>query len=149
MKDFGSPAFSDFRYWMDLWDHSQQDMDRYSKVEALLDGQQFILFFKKGDTLYGSTEESRLIFAKLKNPDEDACPEWRKEANFLAIDLAEALKGNRVQHVFNAKDIKKIKILPRENMEKLLVKRMSTKKALKAKEPEHGRGVGEISVDEE
>lgn len=94
--------------------------EKKSKIKSLIDGQGLIMFFKKGDKLFGAPEESRIIFAKLKNPsDEDIGGE--DEANFAAYDLARALGGDSIENLFSAKDMSGINIMDRDSMEKQLM----------------------------
>jgi hypothetical protein len=110
------PAFSSFRELLTTWDESADLM----KVKSLIDVNKLMLFFKKDGKIYGASENSRLIFARMKNPDDDTDEDWAKEADFSAFDLAEALKGNRVQSVFSYKDLDSINILDQEKVEKIL-----------------------------
>lgn len=112
------------------WIISEED-----KVKMLLDGQNILFFFLKDNIPYGGPEESRLIFAKIKNPAEDK--KWAKEASFIAINLADALQGKKTQAIFSQKDIKNIKIISRENVEEILAKKLATNplKAKKEEEP--------------
>jgi hypothetical protein len=106
-----SPAFSSFRELIDKWNEAQEK----EKIEKLADEENICFFFVKDDTVYGGTEESRLIFAKMKNPDADEGKKWIKDANFTGLDLAKTLKGEKSQKLFARNDIKSIKIISRED----------------------------------
>lgn len=116
-----SPAFSNFRQWMDLWDEQEGIM----KVKSILENNGLVLFFQKGKEIYGAPESSRVTFAKMKNPeDEEDMPDgWEDEANFAAFDLLKALMGQRIQVIFNKKDMNGLKILDQDAVEKLLSKK--------------------------
>ena len=60
-----SPAFSSFRSLMDQWDEHL----KLEKIKDIIDGN-LVLFFSKDDEFFGCPEESRLVFAKIKNPEE-------------------------------------------------------------------------------
>ena len=69
-----------------------------------------MLFFEKDKTIFGAPEESRLVFARMKNPEkgDDA---WAKSANFIGLDLNKAVSGEKSQNVFSAADLKKIRVI--------------------------------------
>jgi hypothetical protein len=105
-----------FKVWLEDKE-SKQD-----KVRNLIDGQNLILFFTKGDNLFGAPEESRLVFAKMKSPDDDMPDGWADDANFAAFDLMKALVGDRVENMFGKKDMKQIKIIDPEDAHSMLMK---------------------------
>lgn len=107
--------FSNFRELLDLWDNAK---DKFNK-KCLLEDNDLAFFFKKDNILYGATENSRLIFAKMKNPDSDE-KKWSKDATFSAYNLEEE-KPNEI--VFSLKDLNKIKVLDQEKAEKELDKK--------------------------
>jgi len=90
------------------------------KIKNLIDGQGLIMFFKKDNKIFGAPEESRIVFAKLKNPDEEDAG-WEDEANFSGYDLMQALQGNSVENLFSATDLPKIAILSRGQAEDALM----------------------------
>lgn len=113
-----SPAFSSFRELMDIWDENL----KMEKVKSMIDGN-LVLFFGKDNEFFGCPEESRLVFAKIKSPDEDDDKTWADEAAFLAYNLSKALNDdNEVpKRLFYKKDLNDIKIIDREELEKLLL----------------------------
>jgi hypothetical protein len=113
-----SPAFSNFRYWMDVWDEAVDN----NRIKELIEGNNFVFFFKYNKEIFGAPEESRLTFAKMKNPDKDMPTGWAKEANFMALNFNKALQGDTVRAIFNIKDINSIEILSQEQAEKDLTK---------------------------
>jgi hypothetical protein len=106
-----SLGFSRFRELIDIWESSSKDMDMRAKLNGLLDRSDFSLFFQKGDSFFGAPEESRVIFARLKNPDEDTPEEWVNQASFMAINLDDMDDGRGIQSVFGGKDLPEIKII--------------------------------------
>lgn len=102
--------------------------EQEKSINDLMDKNGMILFFKNNDQLFGAPEESRLIFAKLKNDtkedDDPMMPGFRDEAKFMGINLLKALFGSQdsVQHMFGNKDIPSINVCDREDVIKLIVK---------------------------
>ena len=103
-------------------------------IECLLDNHDFVMFFKKGDDVFGCGEDGRVTFAKIKHPDEECPSGWEKDANFSALNLNKAVLGDPVQHIFTYKD--KIKIIDRDEAYKILEK-VSEKLGNKAFPPKH------------
>lgn len=104
-----SPSFSSFRHLMDLWDEA---VDR-SQIEEMIDGNNFVFFFKSKGDVYGAPEGSRLVFAKMKNP-EDEPSGWLEEASFSAINFNKALSGERVKSIFTAKNLEEIDVIEKD-----------------------------------
>jgi hypothetical protein len=115
---------SDTQYFVERWNKLWQEKENKelvkNQVKTLLGSEEFVMFFKKGGSIYACGEESRLVFARIKNPDEDS-DEWLKDANFLAVNLTKGLKENKVQNIFSDKDIKSIKVISEEEAEKILI----------------------------
>ena len=105
-----SPSFSEFRNLMDIWDVQLHE----KSIDDFIDKNQLLLFFTKDDECFGAPEPSRLVFAKLKSDDCDE--DWKNEASFLAMNLKDAMNGNKKEHVFSNKDLDLIKILDKENL---------------------------------
>lgn len=78
----------------------------------------YLFFFKKDGEIFGAPEESRLVYARLKNPDEDES--WVEDADFSAFDLKAELNGETKQKIFNKKDINSIEIVNPEELKKIL-----------------------------
>lgn len=110
-----SPNFSNFRKLLDLWDNTK---DAFNK-KCLIEDNDLVFFFKKDKILYGASENSRLTFARMKNPEPEE-KTWSKDATFSAYNL-EAEKPNEI--VFGPKDLEKIKILDQKKVEKELNKK--------------------------
>jgi hypothetical protein len=106
-------GFYDSKYnkkWVDFMENEEVK----KQIELLMDGQSLIFFFKKDNDIYGSGEDGRLTFARMKNPTEDG-KDWKKEANFMAINLSRTLKGEKVHNIFASKDLNKIKVLDKDD----------------------------------
>lgn len=127
-----SPSFSSFRQLLDQWD----EVSPQFKVKVLLEDNSLVLFFKKGKTIYGAPESSRLVFAKLKNPDEDTPDGWADEASFVAYDLGKAVHGDKVQVMFTNKDLDDLKVMDQKQVEKALAK-------------QGGKGTEIVNIDDE
>lgn len=103
------------------WFLSEQDLD--NKINSLLDSAGYVLFFKKDNSLFGADEDSRVVFAKIKNPDEDLPSGWDEEASFCANNLEKEMKGESPTHLFKKEDFKKIKVINRDELFEELKKR--------------------------
>jgi hypothetical protein len=110
-----SLGFSDFRELLDTWDNNENKL----KTKVLLEDNGLVFFFKKDKRLYGATENNRLIFARMKNPDKEE-KEWAKEATFTAVDLE---NKELSKNIFSNKDLEKIQIIDQETTEKQLQKK--------------------------
>lgn len=104
-----------FKDWFEV------NESRKHKIRNLVDGHNFIMFFTKDNGVFGAPEESRLVFAKMKTPDEETPDGWADEASFAAFDMIKALAGDKVQNLFSKKDLKKIKIIDRNAAENILL----------------------------
>jgi hypothetical protein len=114
-----SPAFSSFRSVMDLWDEHEQ---KIGHVRSLIDGNGLLMFFRRNGSIYGAPEEGRIVFAKMKQPDEDTPQDWAKDASFTAFDLLKALGGDgeQSQCVFSHKDLADLEVVDRDSVEQEL-----------------------------
>lgn len=118
--EINSPGFSTFRDLMDQWDYQLQT-ERKEKVRSMINSN-LILFFNKDGEYFGCPEESRLVFAKLKVPDEDVTPAWDEEAAFLAYNLSKSLEEDEIpKRLFYKKDMDDLKIIDKEDLEKILL----------------------------
>jgi hypothetical protein len=129
-----SPGFSKFRELMDTWDRHCVIEEQETKINDLLDRHGMILFFKKGGDLYGAPEDSRLVFAKLKDHednDDPMQPGFRDEAKFLAINLIKSMFGSEedsVETLFGNQDVPKIKVCDRDVVIQYLMNHKPKKK---------------------
>lgn len=122
-----SPGFSSFRSLMNRWDHQLALEDERNAIGDHLDGNQCILFFRRGDDIFGAPEESRLVFAKIKD-EKEMSSIWRDEAKFIALNLVQSLLGQRVENLFGLKDLPNIQLIDRDNAVEELVKKKPKKK---------------------
>ncbi|NIQ13979.1 MAG: hypothetical protein GTO02_06135 [Candidatus Dadabacteria bacterium] len=118
-----SPGFSSFRKLMDIWDEAvlvenKKETEKQNKVKDLIDGKGLIMFFRKGNSIFGAPEESRIVFARMMNPDEDYAID---DDRFPACDLAQSLNGNPDESLFSAEDMPKINIITRDEAENELM----------------------------
>ena len=107
-------GFSEFRDWIELADNFMLESEVDSKIDSLIDEQGIILFFKKDDDVYGCSEDGRVVFARIKNPDEDLPSGWEDEASFSAFNLNKMVRGEPGEHVLKKDDIEKLKVIERE-----------------------------------
>jgi len=144
-----SSGFSNFRELMDLWDNYVFNETVENELEKFLDHKEIVMFFiypkskdKKSKTrkLYGTTEDGRLAFAKMKSPNPDDPP--RAEDNFQAFDLETLITNSdepedmqRIK-IFNKQDLNKIKIVSKDFVIKQLSKGDVTKKLKPVEEPD-------------
>ena len=96
--------------------------NQMEKLASIIGGEEpLVFFFKKGEEIYGGPEDSRLVFAKIKNPDDDDPEAWGKEAAFHAINLIKALKDQEEEKTFCKRDLRGMKIIDgKDELEKLL-----------------------------
>lgn len=112
---------------MDIWDENLDKEDKKNQIRRMVDGENLILFFKKDGDVFGAPEESRVVFARMKTPDEDTPDGWLDDANFIAVNLVKALMGDKTTHMFSSKDLKSIKVVDKDSVEGLLMKKPSKK----------------------
>jgi hypothetical protein len=129
--------------FLDFFSCEESKEEKKNKVRRLVDGENFILFFQKNGEIYGAPEESRVVFAKMKNPDKDTPDGWIDDANFIAINLMRAMLGDKITQIFSNKDLKTIKVLDKDSIEDLLMKEPSKKKDanLQIKQSPEGKGM--------
>jgi hypothetical protein len=104
-----SQDFPKFRKWLRLIEDEELD-----RLKSLIDGDGLVLFFKKDGNYFGAGEDSRVVFARLKNPDDETTDGWEEDANFVGVNLSKLAKGEPSQHVFGKDDIDDIKVVDRD-----------------------------------
>jgi hypothetical protein len=114
-----SGSFQDFHKYADLWEKHLEGQHQ-DQIRNLLEGNGLILFFIKDSEVFGAGEDSRVTFARMKNPSEEEGTEWANEATFGAFNLTKALHGHAARSVFSKKDLKSLKIIEQQEAEKLL-----------------------------
>jgi hypothetical protein len=122
-----SPGFSSFRQLMDIWDENLDQEEKKNQIRRMVDGENLILFFKKDGDVFGAPEESRVVFARMKNPDDETPEGWLDDANFIAVNLVKAMQGDKTTHMFSSKDLKSIKVVDKDAVEGLLMKEPAKK----------------------
>ena len=87
-----------------------------SDVEAKLNSmlEEFVFYFKKDGEIFGAGEDSRIVFAKMKQPDQETPKGWAAEASFSAINLHKSIQGESSQRIFDQDDLKSIKIIDQD-----------------------------------
>jgi len=112
----------DFADLHHAWAEASEELDKERRIQNLIDDNgNFMFFFRKGDGLYGGAEESRIIFARMKNPDEETPEAWAREAFFPAYDLHKLVEEKPgAKTVFTYKDLPEIKVMDREDVRKQL-----------------------------
>jgi hypothetical protein len=99
-----------------------EDQEKQSKVSSYLDENKYTLFFEYKKDLYASDEDSRVVFAKIKNSDEDLPRNWKEDIKFVAVKLMPSLKGQNSTHLFSHKDLKDIIFVDRDEIIKKIIK---------------------------
>ncbi len=119
---WGTPVGAEFRDWIDKWDAHCEVANKESQIKTLVDGQNFVLFFKRNGDIFGTHEPHRVTFARMKNPDDDIDDGWLKEASFMAVNLSSAISGSPQQEIFQSKNIDSLKIIDKDTAYKELAK---------------------------
>lgn len=101
--------FSSFRTLLNKWDNIKEDFDK----NCVIEDNGLVFFFKKEGKLYGAPEQSRLTFAKMKNPNEDE-KEFCKDATFKAFDLDS--KDEKKELIFTIKDLDEIEVMDKSEI---------------------------------
>jgi hypothetical protein len=91
------------------------------RAQKLMDNPHISFFFRKDGEVFGGPEESRLVFARMKNPERGE-KTWAAEASFAAVGLKRAIDGDVVQRLFSGKDLDSIEVLDKEKAFKGLKK---------------------------
>ena len=109
-------GFSEFRDLMDIADEFMLESEIETKINSLVDGQGCIMFFKKEDNVFGCTEEGRVVFARMKNPDDDLPKGWTDEASFSVYNLNKMVRGESGERVLKKDDLDSIKVIERDEV---------------------------------
>lgn len=75
-----------------------------SNINDFIDNKQIIFFFKHEDEYYGASEDSRLVFAGIKDGTFPA------DSEFIGIKLKKNMEDPKEKR-FSKKDIKSIKVV--------------------------------------
>jgi hypothetical protein len=99
-----------FKNTMATWDTYLLKED---KIQNFFDENELIFFFQK---------DGRLTFATMNDKKEDK--RVRDEIRVLAINIVKSINDEKSESMFNMKEMKKIKILDRDEAEKILHKKI-------------------------
>jgi hypothetical protein len=91
-----------------------QEAEQSARMEQML--APYVFFFRVGRDLFGADENSRVIFAKMKHPDDDLPSGWQEEANFSGHNLIKTIKGEPAQHLFSLNDLKKVRVVDKNDI---------------------------------
>lgn len=86
-----------------------------SKIKALIDGSNLIMFFEKKGDIFGTDEFGRMVFAQMKSPNKDATDSWADDATFMAKNLSNIARDGGIDTIIPKSDLKKIKIIDSED----------------------------------
>lgn len=112
---------NDFRDLMDQWDDYSESKDLVDKLKLITDGGKLILFIVKDDKIYGGPEDSRITFARMKNPSDEEPEGWLKDAYFMGFDLLKLLKGEKDQVLFGVDDLDNIEAIDKDDVPSMLI----------------------------
>lgn len=104
------------------WFENEEKFDQ--AFDSLVQGLNLMMYFEKDGRYYGTTEEGRLSFALMKNPDKEVPDGWEEDANFTAYDLEKMLQGEPAQTIFTKKDISDIKVVSEDEVREKLNKKV-------------------------
>jgi hypothetical protein len=111
MSDGGKDFLGMILSWENIQYIMKEEDDRFSKAKMLVDGHDFIFFFKCRGNIYGASENARSVFSIMKHPMDEAGYE---DMSFSATNLTSAMKGEPKEEVFIYKDIEHIKVINKE-----------------------------------
>jgi len=72
----------EFRDLLNKWDAVL--LSEQSQLDTILNGNNFVLYFKKDGAIYGTPEEGRVTFARMKQPLDDTPKGWAKRSFFYS-----------------------------------------------------------------
>lgn len=108
---------------MDAYDDVLAEEERQKRIQSIVNSPNMVLFFVKDGVIYGAPEDSRLVFARLKSKGDEDGEKWKKEADFLVVNLSSVISDDRISQTFmGKKDLRKIKVIDKEEAEKQLMK---------------------------
>lgn len=102
------------------WKNYLVEKESQENLKNYLDNQGLIIFFKKDGEIYGGNESARVVFARMKHPDEEYDKDWKKQASFSATNLEKLVQGEPSSHMFDQDDMKNIKIIDQKDVLKAL-----------------------------
>jgi hypothetical protein len=91
-----------FKKYLDTF---KENEDKEDKLRSIINANGLIMFFQKGESLFGCPENGRIAFARMKS-EEDV------DSNFIAMNLSSDEPSRQIiQH----KDLDKVKIMDIED----------------------------------
>jgi len=117
-----TPAGEEFRNWIDAWEEHCVDNEKKNQIKMLIDGQNLVFFFKHDGDVFGAPEQHRVVFARMKQPDEETSKEWIKDAHFTAINLSKVVTGRPAEAIFYSNDLKSVDVVDKDGAYEALVK---------------------------
>jgi len=111
-----TPVGNEFRELLDKWDAVCIQEKRDNHIRLLVDGQNFVFYFKFEGDIYATHEPQRVTFARMKNPsDDDDIDLGFEQAHFKAFNLTKALSGKMASpDIFYKDDIDRVEIVDRD-----------------------------------
>lgn len=94
-------------------------VNKQDKIDNILNAHELSLFFRKGNDYFGAPENSRIIFAKLKNNDDDEpmILGMKDQMKFLALNLLKSmLNDESSETMFGINDLPQINVCDREEV---------------------------------
>ena len=98
-------------------------MDKWDVSRKLFEENDLCLFLKKDGVIYGATEDSRITFARMKNPESKEDKDWAKEASLAVYDLEKSQDGKKVMALMGSDDVKGLVPMDLEEVERELKKK--------------------------
>jgi hypothetical protein len=110
--------------FLEFWNKASLSDAKKNQISLMVEAQGFLFFFTYHDEVFGATEDARVTFARMKEPDPgEESKGWLSEANFTAMNLTKALFGQPAQQIFKHKDLPEIKVIKdKEKVYDMLVK---------------------------
>ena len=91
------------------WESLQEGRRGEERLSALFERERLTLFFRRGEDVFGSSEDGRIAFASIKSGgDEKDAPE---DPTFTALNLSKLVKGEIHFHVFDKRASRSAKVL--------------------------------------
>lgn len=98
-----------------------RDKKHVDKINGIIEINGLIFFFIKDGEVYGAPEEGRMVFAMMKDPNDDNI--GIEDASFAAYSMKQAIAGREIARAFNKKDLKGISVIDQKKAVELLSKK--------------------------
>jgi hypothetical protein len=125
VSDDGSDFLSMILNWEKLQTVMREQDNKFVKAKMLVDGHDYIFFFSVRGSVYGANENARSVFSVMKNPLGEPGFE---DMSFSATNLTQAMAGEPKEEIFVYKDIKKIKVVQKDDAYAILMGQKSGKR---------------------